>query len=437
VRPNRRQVLVALPALAAAPAAFAAPDDPVQRMVARGKAREEALRRAFPSGKPDGSSPYVLSQRHGAWTELGAPKPGLAERLDEETRRLRSDFAPPAFILAEVVRAQRQAKGLPPDIAAASARQVAALEALRPAPGAGVWRVPGGEAYYAARLRCTSGTDLSPLALDRRVAAESKALLARADGLLKRLGLPRGSVGERLRALKARHPYPNDEGGRARAIADMNGALDRLRPHLAAWFAPPLPAASVRRMSPAGKRGYREAPYYFPDLAAVHERPAWTLTTVAFHETIPGHLLQLARRPSPDPLQLRYAPGFSEGWAIYAETLADRIGILSPEEQLGFLQSLLFRLARVRADIGLHVRRWTRDQAIAFLAETLGFELFFAFDVEVDRYCVEPAAFAGDAVVALELMRLARGLTPAAARRFHEAALARGPLSAEALPTLL
>jgi uncharacterized protein (DUF885 family) len=223
----------------------------------------------------------------------------------------------------------------------------------------------------------------------------------------------------------------------------MNAALDRLRPRLPEWFNPPFEAqAAVRRMSPADelahRRGYREPPVYYPDLGAVADRPAWTLTTVAYHETIPGHVLQLRRQAlaDPHPLQLRYAAGYSEGWAIHAEGLADRIGLLSPVEQLGCIQSVLFRLARVVADIGIHVHRWERERAIRYLEETVGFGLFFPFDAEVDRYCVEPAGFAGDALVALELARLGASLPPPAARGFHDSVLNHGPISAEALAAI-
>ena len=89
---------------------------------------------------------------------------------------------------------------------------------------------------------------------------------------------------------------------------------------------------------------------------------------------------------------MRHAPGYPEGWAIHAEGLADDMGLLSPVEQLGFIQSILFRLARVTADIGIHLRGWGRARAVHYLEETVGFELFFPFAVEVDRYAAEPAS---------------------------------------------
>ena len=428
-------------------------DAAILRMIVRGMEREDALRRVFPFGKADGSSPYVVSQRHGVWLETGGKgdAAALSWRLDEETERLRAEAArgivPPLFILDAVIESERARLSSPSG--PALARQIAVLESLRAkashAPG--VWRLPGGSDYYALRLRCTTGSDLSPAALDRLVNGEIGALTARGDALLNRFGLARGSLGARLRALRQRPQtfYSNDDAGRARAVADMNAALSRLRPHLPTWFNPPFePGSSVKLMSAAdekaGKRGYRDPPTpsapgaYYPDLGNARDRPAWTLTTVAYHETIPGHMIQLRRQEiaTPHPLQVRYAAGYTEGWAIYAESLADRMGILSPIDQIGFIQSWLFRLARVAADLGIHLHRWSRAQTLHYLQETVGFELFFPFAVEVDRYAAEPAGFAGDALTAISLRRM-RPSAPSTARAFHDRVLNRGPLSVEAL----
>jgi uncharacterized protein (DUF885 family) len=437
------------------------PGRAVLRMIVRGLEREEALRRHFPFGKADGSSPYVVSHRHGAYLQARSGPGDGARRIDQETDQLRAEAArgivPPLFLIEAVLTAERalEAGELGRDVRAALVRQSAALERLKPGAAAapGVWRLPGGRDYYELRLRCTTGMDDGPFEVEGRVGAETRRLLARAHRLLAGFGLNRGSVGARFRALKgkAEFLYSNDEWGRSRAVAGMNSALARLGPHLPGRFTAPLGlGSSVRRMSPAderaARRGYRDPPTaagpgaYYPDLSAVDERPSWTLTTVAYHETIPGHLLQLGHQAAadPHPLQLSYAPGFSEGWAVYAETLADDMGLLSPADQLGFIQSLLFRLARVTCDIGIHLRRWDRARAIAYLEEIVGFELFFPFAVEVDRYAVEPGAFAGDAMVALTLRRLGRKAAASGGLRdFHAAVLDRGPMSAEAIERIV
>ncbi|MEA3010683.1 MAG: hypothetical protein QOJ91_2375 [Sphingomonadales bacterium] len=434
------------------------------RMVERGLERELDLRRGFPFGKADGSSPYVVSHRHGSYLQLeaGAASPSdTARRLDEETQRLRAEagrgLAPPDFMLEAVLGAETALRSkASAEAGPALDRQMTELRRLRSGAGSapGIWRLPGGPDYYRLRLACTSGLDDGPERIERRAAAETAALLENADRLLGQLGLGRGSVGERLRALKRREEflYANDEAGRSRAVAGMNNALARYRRDMALAFNPPLAlGSSVRRMAPAdeaaGRRGYRDPPTpagagaYYPDLATVRERPSWTLTPVAFHETIPGHLHQLERqqRADPHPLQLRYAPGYPEGWAMYAESLAGEMD-WPIADRLGFLQSRLFRLARVTCDIGIHLRRWDRARAIAYLEETVGFELFFPFAAEVDRYAAEPGAFAGDLMVAQHLSRLgdaARRRGPAALRQYHDAVLNRGPVSAETLARLI
>ncbi|HYW16895.1 MAG TPA: DUF885 domain-containing protein [Allosphingosinicella sp.] len=441
-------------------------DRVILRMIARGIEREEALRRRFPFGKADGSSPYVLSQRHGAYLRIGsgaaaAETEDVAREIELETEQLQAEaargVAPPAFLIDAVLTAERAlaAGDLARDLRGPLARQMAALERIRAGAAAapGVWRLRGGSDYYALRLRCTAGVDASPIEVERRIGEDSRRLMGRADRLLIGFGLSRGSVGARLRALK-RTPeflYPKSESGRSRAVADMNSALARLRPYLPGRFSPPLGlGSSVRRMSPdderAARRGYRDPPTaagpgaYYPDLSALNERPSWTLTTVAYHETIPGHLLQLGHQAAadPHPLQVRYAPGFSEGWATYAEALVDDMGLLSPAEQVGLIQSLLFRLARVTCDIGIHFRQWDRARAIAYLEEIVGFELFFPFAVEVDRYAAEPGAFAGDATVALTLRRLGqKAAASGRLRHFHAAVLDRGPMSAEAIERIV
>src|SRR5205085_1060569 len=99
-------------------------------------------------------------------------------------------------------------------------------------------------------------------------------------------------------------------------------------------------------------------------------------------------------------------------------------------------QSFLFRLARVAVDLGLHLHRWDRARALHFLEEVVGFELFFSFTVEVDRYAAEPAGFAGDAFLAASLRRRSPS-RPVAARAFHDRVLNHGPLSVEALGEIL
>jgi uncharacterized protein (DUF885 family) len=293
---------------------------------------------------------------------------------------------------------------------------------------------------YAQKLQLAFGGPVDPLAAHEQAARACRTLQQRADLLLRSQGLTRGSVAERLRDL-ARDPrwlYPDDGGGRDRAVADMNASLAWVRPRMAAAFgALPVPPARNSRMSPAdeaaGRAGYRDAPagLYYVDLKNIRGRPAWTLPGVAFHETVPGHLLQAALQEAaaPHPLRLRYSPAFSEAWATYAEQLAADLGAYAsdPRGELGYLQWRLFRLGRIVVDTGLHAKGWTPAQAISTLTEIQGQSIaFVTIETDVERMSKNPGIEAARGLGAMVLSRL-RPRRRSAWPAYHRAVLADGP----------
>jgi uncharacterized protein (DUF885 family) len=163
------------------------------------------------------------------------------------------------------------------------------------------------------------------------------------------------------------------------------------------------------------------------------------LPSVVHHELLPGHILQapFERAAAPPALQVRYASGYSEGWAVYAEQLADELGAFAddPLGRIGYLQWMLFRMARVVADTGIHVMRWSRARAIEEMRALQGESIaFISIADDVDRFCVQPGLYAAQGLAALHLAEL-RETTRRAAHgrfelaRFHDAMLRRGPLS--------
>jgi uncharacterized protein (DUF885 family) len=297
---------------------------------------------------------------------------------------------------------------------------------------------------YGTALSQAYGGTVDPLSAHRQGLTACSALQARADRLLRMQGLAHGGVGERLRLL-AKDPrwlYPDDDAGRDRAVAEMNARLTALRPRLGEAFGDlPIAHAGVRRMSrtdeAAGRGGYREPPregaegVYYVDLKAIRERPSWTLPSVAFHEVIPGHLLQapLQAAAAPPAERVKAAGAYFEAWAIYAEELAAALGAYAhdPLGEIGFLQWRLFRLGRLVVDTGVHALGWSRDQAIARMTDLQGQSIaFVTIEADVDRMIAQPGRFAADGLGALTLSRLRprdRGRWPA----FHRAVLADGP----------
>ena len=292
-------------------------------------------------------------------------------------------------------------------------RQIAAMRALRAKarPDTGVWALPGGEAYYADCVKASTTTNYTPQQVHQLGLDQVADITAQLDGLLKARGLTQGSVGARLVALN-RDPsqvYPANDAGREQMLADLNVHIAEVYKLLPRAFAT-LPKAKVvvRRVptfiqdgaangyyQSAALDGSRPAAFYI-NLKETGDWPRYNLPTLAHHETVPGHHLQIAiaQESGRIPILRRTGYGssaFSEGWALYAEQVADEIGAndKDPLLKIGYLQSLLFRAARLVTDTGIHYKRWGRAEATRYLVQTIGNTSSRA-QREVERYFTSP-----------------------------------------------
>ena len=371
----------------------------------------------------------------------------FAGQLDDDTERMKHDGAegvvPPDFILDRAleqmnrfrttpdksllvtsIAKRAKAKSLPDSYAERAAaiynsrigpamdRQIAQTKAMsaRATADAGLWKLRDGEAYYAASLHSATTTNMSPAQIHQLGLDQAAEISVRIDALLKAQGLTKGSVSERILALyhDPKSIYPNTDAGKAEAIAYCNGRLAEIRPKLPAMFnrLPPysfevrrVPAATEAGAASAFSQppaidGSRPGIVYF-NLHDSAEWPKWALSTTVFHEGLPGHQLEggLALSNKKLPL-LRKTIGFSgyaEGWALYAEQLADEIGMYDddPLGRIGYLNFQLFRANRCIVDTGIHAMKWSRDKAIQYFVDNGGNAPSFAAR-EVERYCVTP-----------------------------------------------
>ncbi|MBO0806649.1 MAG: DUF885 domain-containing protein, partial [Nocardiopsaceae bacterium] len=168
----------------------------------------------------------------------------------------------------------------------------------------------------------------------------------------------------------------------------------------------------------------------------------WDVDAVAFHETVPGHHLQLSRVQLLDGLpalqRQRSLPVFSEGWGLYAEQLAEEAGLYADERGLlGAVSNSVMRAVRLVVDTGLHALGWSRERAVAYAVEHVPMPPEF-MAAEIDRYVVMPGQALCYLTGKLEILRLrdeARGrLGPAfSLPEFHAAVLDHGSLP---MPTL-
>lgn len=310
---------------------------------------------------------------------------------------------------------ERRAKAIATGpVTAALERQLAELKAqrARASDAAGLWARPRGDEWYAWGLRASTTTRHTPDDVHRMGLEQLAELQGRMDPILRKLGYTSGTVGERMTALgnDPRFAFSNDDKGRAEIIALMQDKIAAMRTKLPQAFRTLVKGnLEIRRLPVAEEAG---APGAYGGAGSIdgtipgkiwlnlgdtgrHSR--FSLPTLAFHEGIPGHVWQgeYANR-LPLIRTLLAFNAYSEGWALYSETLGDELGIYAddPVGQLGYLQSIAFRACRMVVDTGLHAKRWTREQAVQWFATTNGSSLA---DVapEVDRYCSWPGQACG------------------------------------------
>jgi uncharacterized protein (DUF885 family) len=333
-------------------------------------------------------------------------------------------------------------------------RQIAALKAVRPqaAKEPGVWRLKGGDKYYEACLKANTTSDLTPDEIHEMGLKLVARITAEADPLLKQLGYEKGTVAERIQALAKdeRQLYPNNDTGRAQLLADLNKQMADITAKMPTVFGT-LAKASVEikrvptYIEAGAPGGYYQDPaldgsrpgFYYINLRNTVECPRFTLPTLTYHEAIPGHHWQgsIAQENGSLPL-IRSAillfPGYAEGWALYAEQLADELGAYKddPAGRIGYLQSMLFRAARLVVDTGMHHRRWTREQAIDYMVSVTG-DQRSSLTTEVERYAVWPGQACAYMVGREEINRLRDKARDALGSRFdlksfHDVLLANG-----------
>ena len=316
----------------------------------------------------------------------------------------------------------------------------------------GVWQLPDGESYYDAALQAYTYEGMTAEALHAQGIAEVERLSGELMQALEAQGYTEGTLAERLAALTAEEGqlYEDTPEGREALLA-------RLRQHLAEAQADvsevmpymPRTAVTVRAVpdflqSSAPSAFYNAAPangsapaQFEINLGDMTAWPDFTLATLVYHETIPGHHLESAitaeRANLPLIRQMIWNVAYGEGWGVYSEVLADDLGLYDedPLGRIGYLQSMLFRAARLVADTGVHEMRWTRQDAIDYLTETTGLPRA-AMAQEVDRYTVWPGQAAAYWVGAKRILdlreRAQRVLGPDFdLKAFHQIVLSGGP----------
>ena len=288
---------------------------------------------------------------------------------------------------------------------------IAYYEALQPkATGNhGVWALPDGEAMYAWAVRQHTTTDMTAEQVHALGLSEVARIEGEMDAILRAEGLAEGTIGARVQQIATRPDqlYPDTDEGRAQIIADFQRIIDEVDAGLGdAFNVRPKAEVKVERVPPFREKTAPGAYYNTPafdgsrpgifyiNLRNTDEVARFGMRTLAYHEAIPGHHFQstIQQELTGVPMFRKVLPftAFSEGWALYTERLAWELGFQQdPLDNLGRLQAEMFRAVRLVVDTGLHAKRWTREQAIAYMLEKTGMP---ETDVvaEIERYLVNP-----------------------------------------------
>ena len=327
----------------------------------------------------------------------------------------------------------------------------------------GVWSLPNGDDYYKHRLQIFTTTDLTAdeihnlgLQMVEEIQSEIKRILSEEGYNVNR---PLAELFVELNN-DPRFLFEDSDEGREAILEEYRRINEETYAMLPDYFNE-LPKAKVivkrvpifSEKSAAGGYyqgssldGSRPAAWY-ANLYDINATQTFKMPALSFHEAVPGHHLQIALNQENQNQTLWNKFGyrtsaFSEGWALYAERLAVEAGLLrDPYEQIGSLQSELFRAARLVVDTGLHSKKWTREEAIIYMMDNAG-EVRSESESEIERYIVWPGQATSYMIGRIKIMELRERAKAELGNRFnikdfHSVVLMNGILPLTVLEALV
>jgi uncharacterized protein (DUF885 family) len=292
---------------------------------------------------------------------------------------------------------------------------------------AGLWKLPNGKNYYAYALKSFTSSSMTPEEVFKLGIREVKRLQDMGRVLLDSLGISnQGSFGDMMNEYRdsLRTPeneekfnYPEGKEARQMVLRDYRALLEEVQTRLPEVFSyipktpvtvEPVPEykeqSGLTYYEPGSFDGKRKATFYI-NMTYVMAKP--NMRSLTYHETIPGHHYQIALQQELTQNRmfknLYFISGFGEGWAMYVEDLAAELGWL-PDiySRIAELNSQLFRAVRVVVDAGIHSQKWSKESALQYQLDNLGWNS----TNEVDRYIVWPGQACSYTIGKLKIMEL-------------------------------
>lgn len=303
----------------------------------------------------------------------------------------------------------------------------------------GVWSLPNGEDYYAARLRSYTTTNYSAEEIHQIGLAEVERIGKRMKEIFTELGYEVDKpVGAMMNDLNENPDflYADTPDRKEIVVADYNKMVKEAEEGVKPYFNKfPLSPVEVRAVPEYSEKtaagGYYQPPsldgsrpgVFYANLYDIKQTPTFGMRTLTFHEAVPGHHFQIALNLENADLSFYRRFGyvtsaFTEGWALYSEQLAVEIGMAKDlYDELGVLQSEMFRANRLVVDTGMHQKRWTREEAMAYMKETTGMS-DTEVRVEIERYIVWPGQATSYKMGMLKILELRKKAQEALGDKF-------------------
>ena len=315
---------------------------------------------------------------------------------------------------------------------------------------AGVWKLPDGEAYYQSRIKSMTTTDYTAEELHQLGLKDVNRIVSEMKSILESQGLSGKPVGELMKdiSVDSRFLYPDNDTGRQQILDDYTKMIQAIDAEMDKVFdIRPKASVEVKRVPEYREKTAAGGSYsgpaidgsrpgiFYANLYDITATPKWSMRTLAYHEAVPGHHFQIAINTELEGLPIfRNFLGFTaytEGWALYAERLAWEQGFQNdPFDNLGRLQAELLRAVRLVVDTGIHYKRWTREEAIEYMATTTGMAITDV-ESEIERYIVWPGQALAYKVGMIKILELREKAEKALGdkydiRKFHNVVLGSG-----------
>lgn len=316
----------------------------------------------------------------------------------------------------------------------------------------GVWKLPNGDAFYSYALRTQTTTNFTPEQIHKIGLDDVARIEEQMKQIFDKEGIAAHTVGEAMIKMgnDPKYLFSDNDEGRAQILAGYSEILKESDRRMDQYFdQKPKAKIEVKRV-PLFKEKTAPGGYYdqaamdgskpgtfYTSLYDIKATPKYGMRTLAYHEGIPGHHFQISLAQENDNLAFfRKVLGFTayvEGWALYSEQLAWEAGLEpDPIDNIGRLQSELFRSVRLVVDTGIHKKHWTRQQAINYMSEHTGMTESDV-TVEIERYIVDPGQACAYKMGMLKILELRKRSQDALGegfniKEFHHVILGGGAL---------